>query len=197
MIAIVYTEIDATKNPVFEELFLREYQKAIPNVKFIVSEEYGKLIKDEGSDKVTVIKRNEQLDENIISVFKQLKCDIVLLHQENTVVTEYLSKNNIETYFKNDDSYFNKYYRLKQQKEEIQNQLTECQNYINSLSIHATKLDDELKKYKAMYDNEDNMVEEMKRVEKQKTEYLDLYRGLLDKLDQLTVENLNLKKQKR
>ena len=47
-----------------------------------------------------------------------------------------------------------------------------------------------------MFDDENNMVEELKRAEKQKKEYLDLYRGVLDKLDALTVENLNLKKKR-
>ena len=46
---------------------------------------------------------------------------------------------------------------------------------------------------KKLYDG-DNVQTELKRLEKQRDEYLDLYRNLLDKLDQLTIENLNYKK---
>ena len=54
-------------------------------------------------------------------------------------------------------------------------------------------MDDELKKYKKIYDGDNTQIE-IKKLERQRDEYLSLYRNLLDKLDQLTVENLNYKK---
>lgn len=192
MIAIIYTEIDFNSNPIFEEQFLNDFRNSAEWIRLIVSSQYANLVEEKNKDNLIVINSNAE----IINVLSEGGYEYVLMQQDNNEISAGVKDAGIDVYFRSGEEYFNKYYRMKQKNEELQGQLTECQNYINSLSIHATKIDNELKKYKSMFDDENNMVEELKRAEKQKKEYLDLYRGVLDKLDALTVENLNLKKKR-
>ena len=192
MIAIIYTEIDFNSNPIFEEQFLNDFRNSAEWIRFIVSSQYANLVEEKNKDNLIVINSNAE----IINVLSEGGYEYVLMQQDNNEISAGVKDAGIDVYFRSGEEYFNKYYRMKQKNEELQGQLTECQNYINSLSIHATKIDNELKKYKSMFEDENNMVEALKRAAKQKKEYLDLYRGVLDKLDALTVENLNLKKKR-
>lgn len=74
-------------------------------------------------------------------------------------------------------------------------------NYIHNLQIHATNLDNNLKKYKAFYDENadtvENYADRIQYAEKEINHYVDLYKNLLDELDELKTENLEMKQKIR
>lgn len=147
----------------------------------------------QGNSNINVVVASAVADENIKELFEKNHYETVIMQKGIPAIYEYCEKNGIDVYCRNQEDYFDKYYRLKKQYEDLENKLNESNNYIQSLSVHATKLDNELKEYKRIYDG-DNAQTEIKRLEKQRDEYLSLYRNLLDKLDELTIENLNFKK---
>ncbi len=192
MILLLFT--DNESNIELEKNFVELAKEQQSNVNYIVSKKYAKLIDDiETRNDICVISDSDTNSDEIIELIDIKKYKMVIMQYDNPKISAYLENKGVEVYCKKSEDYFNKYYRLKKQYDELQNQLTENNNYIQSLSVHATKLDDELKQYKKLYDG-DNVQTELKRLQKQRDEYLDLYRNLLDKLDQLTIENLNYKK---
>lgn len=72
--------------------------------------------------------------------------------------------------------------------------LTECldstANYLHELELHATNLDNELKKY-----DMDEIMDRMKKLEFDREKYLKLYTESINKINTITEENLILKKQ--
>lgn len=94
------------------------------------------------------------------------------------------------------EDYFNKYYRVKQQLETTEDELKQAKAYMESLSVHATNLDKELKSYKKKYDFSEDSDDELVKLTKQRDDYLQLYREAIEKMDGLMVENLNLRKKR-
>lgn len=192
MILMLYTDNEASYE--IDKSFLQLVKQQNNNIKFIVSNKYAKLIdKIENRTDICVISDSDANSDEIIDLIKGDKYEIVFMQYDNPKISSYFEKEGIEIFCKRSEDFFYKYSRLKKQYDELQNKINESNNYIQSLSVHATKLDDELKKYKKIYDGDNTQIE-IKKLERQRDEYLSLYRNLLDKLDQLTVENLNYKK---
>ena len=69
-------------------------------------------------------------------------------------------------------------------------------NYINNLQIHATNLDNDLRKYKQFYEENHEIIENVeyrvKHAEDESVRYITLYKNLLSELDKLKTEKLEL-----
>ncbi len=69
-------------------------------------------------------------------------------------------------------------------------------NYIHNLQIHATNLDNDLKKYKEFYDVNHEVLESaehrIKYAEDEVERYVGMYKKILDELDGLKIEKLEL-----
>lgn len=90
---------------------------------------------------------------------------------------------------------------LKQREEAIEslrNSLNSSNSYIDNLQKHATNLDNDLKKYKQFYDENSETIqfaeEKVNRSECEIQKYVELYKNILEELDEKKTELLELRK---
>ena len=76
-------------------------------------------------------------------------------------------------------------------KKSLEGYIRSTENYMRELQIHATKLDEEVKKYKTFYDTHEENSDYVKQIREQNEKYAEKYKELILELDKLKTEKLN------
>ncbi|MCI6783755.1 MAG: hypothetical protein MR594_09035 [Lachnospiraceae bacterium] len=185
---------------------------------------YDKNLMDKGSRHIIMkIYENSMLEDWLKEELDDIDDEIIglFMRDEYCSVLSAAWEKNINTYVQNEKNQFNEFedekrYKLIIDSLEKRNEYLESiakqneatiesmkaaiesnNNYIHNLQIHATNLDNDLKKYKSFYEEYSDVIENftsrIEYSEKKINSYVDLYRNLLDELDELKTENLELK----
>ena len=76
-------------------------------------------------------------------------------------------------------------------RKSLEGYIKSTENYLQQLQIHATKLDEDCKKYKVYYDQHEENSEYIKKLEAENNKYAEKYKTMILELDKLKTEKLN------
>lgn len=158
------------------------------------------------------------LTEWFDNYFELNQVDFVLTEENYISLEKVLKDRNIPSYIHSNSDGNNAVSFLRTELEQAEQQVADMQKqivtngetikslregwnsseaYLKNLQEHATNLDNELKKYKDWFYKGEDGQKKIEEYEKKYEQITALYKGVVDEMDQLKIENLNLKKKRR